>query len=238
MHLPKELTTATNLSKTIAFILFVTLPILGFLLGMGYQQNLVEYQSMQKNFMTIYPTPMSTSISLPSFIPTNKAISKEDLEVPDLYPKFTWTLVEKNQQMYSQFPLRLVKGLDYKDISLTGSEWTARYVIYSKEEYLNSDTIFNYYYDELNKKRGWTGSENYNGWELAALNAGGPNGNVYGLIKLVGDKFRVFILADHIVSDPKEKISTSGPMELSYPHTRGYEIFVSDVFTVEDVIPK
>ncbi len=38
MTLPKELTTVTRLSKVLAFILFITLPILGFFLGIRYEK--------------------------------------------------------------------------------------------------------------------------------------------------------------------------------------------------------
>ena len=43
MKLPKELTTVTTLSKTVALIMFITLPIIGFLFGMRYQTMLSEY---------------------------------------------------------------------------------------------------------------------------------------------------------------------------------------------------
>ncbi len=40
MKLQKKLTTVTRLSKTIAFLLFIFLPIIAFLLGIQYQQNI------------------------------------------------------------------------------------------------------------------------------------------------------------------------------------------------------
>lgn len=40
MNLPKELTTVTFLSKSIAMLLFITLPILAFIFGMNYQAQL------------------------------------------------------------------------------------------------------------------------------------------------------------------------------------------------------
>jgi hypothetical protein len=36
--LPKELTTVTTLSKSVAIIVVITLPVIGFLLGMEYQR--------------------------------------------------------------------------------------------------------------------------------------------------------------------------------------------------------
>jgi len=40
MNLPKSLTTVTTFSKIIAGILFVTLPLVGFYLGMEYQKEI------------------------------------------------------------------------------------------------------------------------------------------------------------------------------------------------------
>lgn len=40
MKLPKELTTVTKTSKILAFVVFITLPFLGFFLGMNYQSSL------------------------------------------------------------------------------------------------------------------------------------------------------------------------------------------------------
>lgn len=48
MTLPKELTTVTPLSKSIALILFILLPILGFFIGMKYQE-LLSLQDIQTN---------------------------------------------------------------------------------------------------------------------------------------------------------------------------------------------
>ncbi len=45
MNLPKELTTVTRLSKTLAMILFVALPFVGFYYGRMYQQSMDQYLS-------------------------------------------------------------------------------------------------------------------------------------------------------------------------------------------------
>lgn len=61
MKLPKELTTVTLLSKTLAFIMFTTMPIIGFFLGMQYQQNIdiALRQQMEINpFVSPTPTPV------------------------------------------------------------------------------------------------------------------------------------------------------------------------------------
>jgi putative hemolysin len=42
MKLPKKYTTVTKLSKTIALIMFIPLPFIGFVLGMKYQQLLTS----------------------------------------------------------------------------------------------------------------------------------------------------------------------------------------------------
>ena len=54
MKLPKELTTVTRLSKIVAMILFIALPIVGFLLGMRHQQ-IISSPSIITNSPT--PTP-------------------------------------------------------------------------------------------------------------------------------------------------------------------------------------
>jgi hypothetical protein len=53
MDIPKELTTVTPLSKTLAIIFFVTLPFIGFFLGMRYQA-LVD---ISKTETIILPNP-------------------------------------------------------------------------------------------------------------------------------------------------------------------------------------
>lgn len=50
MNLPKELTTVTPLSKAIALILFVSLPIIGFIFGMNYQAGAYD------NLIKLAPT--------------------------------------------------------------------------------------------------------------------------------------------------------------------------------------
>lgn len=51
MKLPKELTTVTPVSKAVALIIFITLPIIAFLFGMRYQTMSAEQDSF------ILPTP-------------------------------------------------------------------------------------------------------------------------------------------------------------------------------------
>ncbi|OGK40707.1 hypothetical protein A3A74_03760 [Candidatus Roizmanbacteria bacterium RIFCSPLOWO2_01_FULL_35_13] len=46
MLLPKELTTVTPLSKTIALIMFTLLPIIAFILGMKYQAGLINFKPL------------------------------------------------------------------------------------------------------------------------------------------------------------------------------------------------
>ncbi|MFH0773614.1 MAG: hypothetical protein V1922_04870 [bacterium] len=61
MQIPKELTTVTTLSKTVALILFLTLPVVAFLLGMRYQTILTE--QMSPTFPPSIISPTSTPIS-------------------------------------------------------------------------------------------------------------------------------------------------------------------------------
>jgi len=59
MTLPKSLTTVTSLSKTLALLLFIALPIIGFYLGIHYQKALND----EALFM---PTPTSPIQTNPS----------------------------------------------------------------------------------------------------------------------------------------------------------------------------
>ena len=61
MEIPKSLTTVTNLSKTIALILFITLPFIGFLLGMTYQKGVTRKDSNQINVIKVSPTKAVTT---------------------------------------------------------------------------------------------------------------------------------------------------------------------------------
>lgn len=56
MQLPKELTTVTTLSKSVAVIMFISLPIIAFLFGMRYQTELT-YQSKKSSPKTIGISP-------------------------------------------------------------------------------------------------------------------------------------------------------------------------------------
>ena len=57
MTLPKELTTVTPLSKTIALIMFILLPIIGFLFGMQYQSLMIDQTTVINPPVIISPTP-------------------------------------------------------------------------------------------------------------------------------------------------------------------------------------
>jgi len=77
MELPKYLTTVTPLSKILAIILFVLLPVLGFIFGMEYKQMQIQSQPPTS---TVFPTPIPIPIhtvppiSIPT--PTNTIMPK------------------------------------------------------------------------------------------------------------------------------------------------------------------
>lgn len=58
MQLPKELTTVTSLSKAVALLLFITLPILAFVFGMNYQAALENNQVNSIQKIDILPSPI------------------------------------------------------------------------------------------------------------------------------------------------------------------------------------
>lgn len=55
MQIPKELTTVTTVSKTVALVMFVTLPIIAFLFGMRYQTLIEQANSMPPAVVVISP---------------------------------------------------------------------------------------------------------------------------------------------------------------------------------------
>ena len=59
MKLPKEINTVTPFSKIVALILFISLPIMFFFMGMQYQANiyLQQPQTTQQFLPTTIPTP-------------------------------------------------------------------------------------------------------------------------------------------------------------------------------------
>jgi hypothetical protein len=89
MKLPKELTTVTPLSKTLALILFIVLPFIGFFIGVRYeslqkQQSKMPDVSMisQKNtiitqFPTLSITPTLPIQNTPVIAPTEAATTVE-----------------------------------------------------------------------------------------------------------------------------------------------------------------
>lgn len=65
MKLPKELTTVTPLSKYFAMILFISLPFVGFLLGIKYQETINLQTNQSEDIISINkrPTPTSKNIN-------------------------------------------------------------------------------------------------------------------------------------------------------------------------------
>lgn len=70
MKLPKEITTVTPLSKYLAIVVLIALPIVGFFLGMQYQEmvNLAKRQEMESN-LSIPRVPTPTPIAIPTIDP-------------------------------------------------------------------------------------------------------------------------------------------------------------------------
>lgn len=89
MKLPKELTTVTKTSKILAFIVFITLPFLGFFLGTTYQASL---DSASQTSITEPILPKRTPTPIPSQpldisdTSTWKTYTNEDLKLSFKYP--------------------------------------------------------------------------------------------------------------------------------------------------------
>ena len=72
MKLPKSLTTVTPLSKTIAAVLFITFPFVGFLAGMEYEKLTSPKSSDEVTRPTSFPTPFISE--LPAETPVTSGI--------------------------------------------------------------------------------------------------------------------------------------------------------------------
>lgn len=71
MNLPKELTTVTPISKAIALVLFISLPIVGFVFGMNYQAGHYD------NIMKPIPTPEPVACTMEAKIcPDGSAVGR------------------------------------------------------------------------------------------------------------------------------------------------------------------
>jgi len=57
--LPKELTTVTTVSKTVALLMFIVLPICGFFIGMHYQAAL----DAPSQLIPVHQNPIQPSLS-------------------------------------------------------------------------------------------------------------------------------------------------------------------------------
>lgn len=78
MQLPKELTTVTPLSKVMALILFISLPIITFLFGMNYQATLMSQNNVGSPKVTaISPTPEPVACTMDARIcPDGTAVGR------------------------------------------------------------------------------------------------------------------------------------------------------------------
>ena len=106
MTLPKELTIVTPLSKTLAMVVFVSLPILGFFLGIRYQEmmDLTKRQEMESNLsITRVPTP--TPIAIPTVDPSVtvnwKTYTNSEFGFSIEYPR-NWILEAEDRAMYAK----------------------------------------------------------------------------------------------------------------------------------------
>ncbi|MBI2028117.1 MAG: hypothetical protein HYT07_00775 [Candidatus Levybacteria bacterium] len=71
MSLPQSLTTPTRFSKYLAILVFVTLPFIGFLLGVRYQEVFMQSEKMQEESnLLIERTPTPTPLAIPTVDPS------------------------------------------------------------------------------------------------------------------------------------------------------------------------
>src|SRR3990167_1335774 len=102
MNLPKELTTVTRLSKILVAILFVSLPFVGFFLGIRYQEMLNPTKNQQEEsnlVIELKPTP--TLIAIPTLDPSITANWKTHKDDPYKFEiKFPETWFKSTTSLY------------------------------------------------------------------------------------------------------------------------------------------
>ncbi len=88
MKLPKELTTVTSTSKTLALIMLISLPALGFIYGKNYQKNIQDAQIIRKNDSELFN---QTNVLSPTPSPIQEAnwllFKNDELGISFEYPK-------------------------------------------------------------------------------------------------------------------------------------------------------
>lgn len=82
MNLPKEITTVTPLSRNIALLMLIAMPVIGFLLGMKYQNTITEIKNVPVISSALTPTP-----SIKTRISNWTPYSNRELGISFYYPK-------------------------------------------------------------------------------------------------------------------------------------------------------
>lgn len=78
MTFPKWATTVTTFSKILALIIFITFPIIGFVLGMKYQTMLNSYNEVTVPFVVTSIIIKPTNIPTKKIVPTNVLTSTKE----------------------------------------------------------------------------------------------------------------------------------------------------------------
>lgn len=155
MALPKSLTTVTPLSKTLAMILFIALPFLGFLLGMQYQE-VIDFQNQQVTApVTLKPHPAPSTIAQPSRSTASAETANwktyKNSEYSFKYPANF--IIKERQNRYSFMTTQKISTLFVED---NNQESLLYLEIFSEENprNLTSEQFLNDYLDRLNEDDG------------------------------------------------------------------------------------
>lgn len=116
IKLPKELTTVTKTSKTLAFAVFITLPFLGFFLGTNYQASL-DSASQTSTTEPILPKRIPTPAPSQAIDTSNwKTYINSPYRFTFKYPA-EWTIVEEPNYISIITPDRQQLVIDYKKVN-------------------------------------------------------------------------------------------------------------------------
>lgn len=152
MNLPKELTTVTKTSKTLAYIVFLTLPFIGFFLGIKYQQtlDLANQQTTEPVIIKRTPTPTPSQI-----IDTSnwKTYTSKSYEFSFQYPPDYKVNHESSLALSSDLGTSSIV-LSLEPLNYKGSYVTEDPGIYFILTRINKNTVLNEWLKELYKKSG------------------------------------------------------------------------------------
>lgn len=240
MILPKELTTVTPLSKTIALILFVLLPIIAFLLGMKYQQAITSVNTnMNLPVNNSSPTSQLNNNSIVPSSPTSQQTTSNEAktltDIPSLYPNLTWHKITPETFSSGSTWLQILNEnyfqSDIKSIPLNkGEEWESDLTgISEQKQSLIND--FQSYYDKNMSLLGWDQKVQVGDRYLIAPAGNGSSGNIRGFIAVKDGGLRVLAASSYVKDNKGEGWNAYSQCPCSIT----YNVYLGDIIPLSKI---